>query len=54
MALMLAYGFTTELMVALLRVGLAAVAAERVVAGGRKIEVATLRITGAGRRALAE
>jgi hypothetical protein len=51
-ALLLAHGFTTELMVALLREGLAAATAERMVAGGRKIEVVVLRITQAGQRAL--
>jgi hypothetical protein len=46
---MLAHGFTIELV----RVGLASASVERVVAGSRKMEVATLRITDAGRRALA-
>jgi hypothetical protein len=35
------------------RAGLATATAERVVAGSRKIEVACVRITAAGRRALA-
>jgi hypothetical protein len=51
-ALMLAHGFTVEQMVALIQAGLATVTTERVVAGTRKFEVATLRITEAGRQAL--
>jgi hypothetical protein len=38
----------------LVRAGLVSAQAERVVAGSRKMEVATLRITDAGRRALQE
>jgi len=52
-ALMLAHGFTVERMVELVRAGLASATAERVVAGSRKMELATVRITEAGRRALA-
>jgi len=51
-AIMLAHGFTIPLMVELVRGGLATATAERVRAGSRAIEVATLRITEAGRRAL--
>ena len=43
-ALMLAYGFTVEDMVALVS-GLATGTAERMVAGGRSVEVARARIT---------
>ena len=39
-------------LVDLIRVGLATAKAERVVAGGRTIEVSRVRITEAGRRAL--
>jgi hypothetical protein len=48
-AIMLAHGFTTEMLVALGRAGLAAAKAECVVAGGRTIEVARLStwVTGA-------
>jgi hypothetical protein len=53
-AILRAHGFSTELMVEMVRAGLATASGERVVAGNRKIEVATLRITDAGRRALAE
>jgi hypothetical protein len=49
---MLAHGFTIPQMVELVRAGLASATAERVVAGGRTIEVARVRITEAGRRAL--
>jgi hypothetical protein len=52
-ALMRAHGFDTEQMVELVCAGLARATAERVVAGTRKLEVATLRITKAGRRAIA-
>jgi hypothetical protein len=53
-AMMRAHGFTIPQMVELIRAGLASASAERVVAGSRKIEVARVRITEAGRRALAE
>jgi hypothetical protein len=53
-AIMLAHGFTTRQMVELVRAGLATATAERVVAGGLKLEVARVRITEAGRRALAD
>jgi hypothetical protein len=49
---MLAHGFTVAQMVELVRAGLATATAERVVAGSRTIEVARVRITEAGRRAL--
>jgi hypothetical protein len=50
---MIAHGFTIADMVELIRSGLATATAQRVVAGSRKIEVATVRITEAGRKALA-
>jgi hypothetical protein len=53
-AIMLAHGFRIEQMVEPVRAGLATATAERVVAGRRTIEVARLRITEAGRRALAD
>jgi hypothetical protein len=49
---MLAHGFTVEQLVELVRAGLATATAQRVVTGGRKMEVAMQRITDAGRRAL--
>ena len=51
---MRAHGFTIPQMVELVRAGLATVQGERVVAGSRKIEVARVRITEIGRKALAE
>jgi hypothetical protein len=47
---MLAHGFSIEQMVELVNAGLATATAERVVAGGRSMEVARVRITEAGRR----
>jgi hypothetical protein len=52
-ALMMAHGFTVGLLAVLLREGLVAATTEHMVAGGRKMEVAVLRLTEAGRRALA-
>jgi hypothetical protein len=51
-AIMLAYGFKTELLVELVNAGLATASIERMVAGGRRVEVTRMRITAAGRRAL--
>ena len=51
-AIMLAHGFTVEQLVELVRAGLATATAERVVAGGKAMEVARVRITEAGRQAL--
>jgi|GraSoiStandDraft_35_1057300.scaffolds.fasta_scaffold129162_2 hypothetical protein len=48
------HGFTIDLLVELVRSGLATAQAERVVAGGRAMEIARVRITDAGRRALAK
>jgi hypothetical protein len=53
-AVMLAHGFTIPQLVELVRAGLATATAQRVKAGREWMEVATLRITEAGRRALAE
>jgi hypothetical protein len=53
-ATLLAHGFTVPQMVDLVRAGLASATAERVVAGRQVIEIATVRITEAGRQALAE
>jgi hypothetical protein len=52
-AILLAHGFTIQQMVEVVRAGLATAKAERVVAGGRTVEVAWVRITAAGRAALA-
>jgi hypothetical protein len=51
-AIMLAHGFSIDMMVKLVNAGLATATAERMVAGGKTIEVARVRITEAGRRAL--
>jgi hypothetical protein len=51
-AIMLAHGFTTEQVVDLVRAGLATATAERVVAGKRKLEIARVRVTEAGKLAL--
>jgi hypothetical protein len=51
---MLAHGVTVEQLAELVRAGLATAAAERVAMGSRSIEVARVRITEEGRRALAE
>jgi hypothetical protein len=51
-ALMLANGFPVEMLVELIRTGLASAQAERMMAGGKQIEVARVRITEAGWRAL--
>jgi hypothetical protein len=52
-AILLAHGFTIDLLVVeLVRAGLATAKAKRVVAGGRAMEIARVRITEAGRRAL--
>jgi hypothetical protein len=51
-AILVAHDFTIDFLVELIRAGLATAKAERVVAGGRSMEVARVRITGAGRRAL--
>jgi hypothetical protein len=48
-----AHGLTIDLLVELVRAGLATAKTERVVAGGRTIEIARVTITAAGRRALA-
>jgi hypothetical protein len=51
-ALMLAHGFSIELLVELVHAGLARASAERAVTGRHPIEVTRVRITEAGRRAL--
>jgi hypothetical protein len=53
-AIMLAHGLKVELLVELVRVGFATASTERMLASGRPIEITRLKITGAGRRALAE
>jgi hypothetical protein len=52
--ILLAHGSTVALMVELVRAGLATASTEHVVASGLKLEIARVRITEAGRRALGE
>jgi len=49
---MLANGFPVEMLVELIRTGLASAEAERMVEGGKQIEIARVRITDPGRRVL--
>jgi hypothetical protein len=51
--LMLANGIPVELLVELVRAGLASATAERIRMGPREIKVARVRITAAGRKVLA-
>jgi hypothetical protein len=52
-AIMLAHGFSIDMMVELVNAGLASASVERVVAGRLPLEVTRVRITEAGRRAIA-
>jgi hypothetical protein len=52
-ALLLAHGFTTEMLAGLAHDGLVMVQPEAVKAGGRRVEIARMRITDAGRRTIA-
>jgi hypothetical protein len=52
-AVMLAHGFPVPLLVELVRSGLASATPERAVAGKRAMQITVVRITEAGRRALA-
>jgi hypothetical protein len=52
-AILLAHGFTVDFIVELVRAGFATAGSERVVAGGRTVEIARVRITDAGRRMVA-
>jgi hypothetical protein len=53
-AMMLAHGFTNQMLARLIIDGLATVAPESIRASGRRIEIARLQITDVGRRALTE
>jgi len=53
-AMMRAHGFSIDMLVELVKVGLATTKRERIVAGGRQTDVARVRITEAGRQALAK
>jgi hypothetical protein len=52
-AIMVAHGFAVDMLADLISAGLATARIERVMAGGRSIDVVRVRITDAGRRALA-
>ena len=52
-AILLAHGFPVGLLVKLIDAGLATAHAERMMVGGRPMEVTQVRITDAGRRAIA-
>ena len=52
-AMMLAHGFTEQILARLVRDGLATAATGSIHAGGRSMKVTWLRITDAGQRALA-
>jgi hypothetical protein len=52
-SVMLAHGFTVGLLAGLVRDGLATAASDIVLAGKRKVQVTRVRITDAGRLALA-
>src|SRR5262249_61801171 len=53
-AIMLAYGFKTELLVQLVNAGLATATIEHRAVGRRRVKVVRMRITAAGRRALSK
>jgi hypothetical protein len=53
-AMLPTHGFMVDILVDLIRAGLATAKTERMVAGGRPMEVARVRITDAGRRSPAE
>jgi hypothetical protein len=50
-AIMLAHGFTVDVLAEIVRAGLAMANVKRMVAAGKRIEVIRVRITEAGRRA---
>jgi hypothetical protein len=53
-AILAAHGFTVGMLIDLIHARLATIKTERVVAGGRAMEIARGQITEEGRRALAE
>jgi hypothetical protein len=53
-AIMLSYGFKSELLVELVNAGLATATIERMVVGGGPVKVVRMRITAAGRRTLSK
>jgi hypothetical protein len=53
-AILLAHGFTVDRIVELVRAGLATAHTQRVIVGRRAVEIAHVKITEAGRRALTD
>jgi hypothetical protein len=53
-AILRAHGFSVDMLVELVQAGLATTKRERMVAGGRQTDVVRVRITDAGRQALAK
>ena len=53
-AILRAHGFSIDMMIELVKAGLATTKRERMVAGGRHTDVVRVRITDAGRQALAK
>ena len=53
-AVMLAHGFTVDMLIELVTARLSTTQTERMVAGGRRVEVIRFRITEAGRQALSQ
>jgi hypothetical protein len=53
-AILRAHGFSIDMMVELVKAGLATTKRERIVVGGRQTDVVRVRITEAGRQALAK
>jgi len=53
-AILRAHGFSMDMMVELVKAGLATTKRERMVAGGRQTDVVRVRITDAGRQALSK
>jgi hypothetical protein len=53
-AILRAHGFSIDMLVELVKAGLATTKRERMVAGGRRTDVVRVRITEAGRQALAK
>jgi hypothetical protein len=53
-AILRAHGFSIDMVVELVKAGLATTKRERMVAGGRETDVVRVRITEAGRQALAK
>jgi hypothetical protein len=49
-----AYGFMLDMMIGVVRAGLMTAMVERVFAGGKPVHITRVRITDAGRQALAE